>query len=85
MKVDTADTEKMICTMKKCIIFREISLFPFIPLNHWVNDLGNQHSFDTQLDLDWTPSMPLASFNLAGFDMSDGVYVIWRPEPDIDL
>ena len=50
----------------------------------WVT-YGYQVSFDAPFDLDWTPSMPLAIFNLSGFDMSDGVYVIWRPEPDTDL
>ena len=50
----------------------------------WVT-FSYQVSFDAPLDLDWTPSMPLLTFNLSGFDMSDGVYVIWRPEPDTDL
>ena len=44
-----------------------------------------QISFDEPLYLDWTPSMDLAIFNLSGFDMSDGVYVIWRPDPDTNL
>ena len=44
-----------------------------------------QTSFDAPLDLAWTPSMPLATFNYTGFDMSDGVYVIWRPDPETGL
>ncbi len=50
----------------------------------WVT-YSYQTGFDAPLDLDWTPSMPLATFNLSGFDMSDGVYVIWRPESDTGL
>ena len=44
-----------------------------------------QIGFDAPLELTWTPSMPLATFNFSGFDMSDGVYIIWRPEPDTGL
>ena len=50
----------------------------------WIT-FSYQVSFDAPLYLDWTPSMPLATFNHAGFDMSDGVYVIWRPEPETNL
>ena len=44
-----------------------------------------QIGFDAPLELTWTPSMPLATFNYTGFDMSDGVYIIWRPELDTEL
>ena len=50
----------------------------------WVT-FSYQVSFDAPLDLDWTPSMPLETFNYTDFDYSDGVYIIWRPEPDTGL
>ena len=40
-----------------------------------------QVTFNTSLDLDWTPSLPLETFNCCEFDYSDGVYIVWRPEP----
>ena len=29
--------------------------------------------------------MPLETFNYVNFNFSDGVYIVWRPEPDTNL
>lgn len=50
----------------------------------WVT-FSFQSSFDPPLDLNWTPSMPLETFNYVNFDFSDGVYIVWRPELDTNL
>ena len=44
-----------------------------------------QITFDAPLNLEWTPSMPLKTFNYVNFDFSDGVYIASRPEPDTKL
>ena len=47
-----------------------------------------QIGFDPPLNLDWTPSLPLVTFNYVGpgfSDFADGVYIVWRPEPTTGL
>ena len=50
----------------------------------WVT-YSYQISFSPPLSLNWTPSMPLETFNYNNLDYSDGVYIVWRPEPDTNL
>lgn len=44
-----------------------------------------QVTFNAPLYLDWTPGLPLETFNIAWNDFSPGVYIVWRPDPDTGL